>query len=97
MTMQGSGYTHEAGAEVEYCNGDGALGQGAAVPGLHRGPAATMGDRARTGEALWHTAMVAQGGGGGGEPCCCWLDNLEISECILSSFLLSELLTASIF
>ena len=31
------------------------------------------------------------------ESCCCWLDNLEISECILSSFLLSELSTASIF
>ena len=27
----------------------------------------------------------------------CWLDNLEISESILSSFLLSELSTASIF
>ena len=31
------------------------------------------------------------------ESCSCWLDNLEISECILSSFLLSELSTASIF
>ena len=31
------------------------------------------------------------------EPCICWLDNLEISECVLSSFLLSELSTASIF
>ena len=31
------------------------------------------------------------------EPCGCWLDNLEISECILSSFLYSELSTASIF
>ena len=33
MALQGSGYTHEAGAETEHCNGDGALGQGAAVPG----------------------------------------------------------------
>ena len=31
------------------------------------------------------------------ESCSYWLDNLEISECILSSFLLSELLTDSIF
>ena len=30
------------------------------------------------------------------EPCC-WLDNLEISECKLSNFLLSELSTALIF
>ena len=30
------------------------------------------------------------------EPCC-WLDNLEISECIMSNFLLSEFSTASIF
>ena len=28
---------------------------------------------------------------------CCWLDNLEISECIMSDFLLSEFSTASIF
>ena len=66
MPVQGSGYTREAGVEAEHCNGDGALGQGAAIPGLHRGPTAAMGDRARTGEALWHTAMVSQGGGGGG-------------------------------
>ena len=45
--------------EAEHCNGDGALGQGAAVLGLHRGPAAAMEGRALTGEALWHTAMVA--------------------------------------
>ena len=31
------------------------------------------------------------------ESCSCWLDNLEISECILSIFLLSEISTASIF
>ena len=37
MVVQGSGYTREAGAKAEHCNGDGALGQGAAVPGLHRG------------------------------------------------------------
>ena len=49
MAVQGSGYTRTAGAEAEHCSGDGALGQGAAVPRLHRGPAAAMGDRTRTG------------------------------------------------
>ena len=64
MVVQGLGYTRAAGAEAEHCNEDGTLGQGAAVPGLHSGPAAVMGDRALTEEALLgHTSMVAQGGG----------------------------------
>ena len=47
MAVQGSDYTRAAGAEVEHCNGDGALGQGAAVPCLDNGSAAAMGDKAR--------------------------------------------------
>ena len=59
MAVQGLGYTCAAGAEAEHCNGDSAMGQGAAVPGLDSGPATAMGDRARQRE-------LGGGGGGGG-------------------------------